>query len=63
MRMSPTAIGMDVVPTLKRFRKGTMPGSAQPEKHAEDHRGEDPQRQIAIKKAKASGHFVLHSVS
>src|SRR5450631_2755393 len=28
--MRPTAIGIDVVPTLKRFRKGTIPGSAQP---------------------------------
>jgi len=31
MRMRPTAMGTDVVPTLKRLRKGTMPGSAHPE--------------------------------
>jgi hypothetical protein len=30
MRMRPTAMGTDVVPTLKRFRKGTMPGSVHP---------------------------------
>src|ERR1017187_491867 len=30
IRMRPTAIGMEVVPALKRFRKGTTPGSAQP---------------------------------
>jgi hypothetical protein len=28
--MSPAAIGIDVVPTLKRFRNGTTPGAAQP---------------------------------
>jgi hypothetical protein len=28
--MSPAAIGMDVVPTLKRSRKGTMPGASHP---------------------------------
>ena len=30
MTMSPTAIGIDVVPTLKRLRKGTIPGSRHP---------------------------------
>src|SRR5579864_696241 len=29
--MSPTAMGREVVPTLKRFRNGTIPGSAQPD--------------------------------
>src|SRR4029077_17080918 len=28
--ISPTAIGVDVVPTLKRFRNGTTPGTSQP---------------------------------
>src|ERR1035437_1954800 len=28
--MSPTAIGIEVVPMLKRFRNGTIPGSRQP---------------------------------
>jgi hypothetical protein len=28
--MSPTAIGIDVVPTLKRFKNGTTPGTSQP---------------------------------
>ena len=30
MTMSPTAIGIEVVPTLKRFRNGTTPGTSQP---------------------------------
>ena len=30
MTMSPTAIGMEVVPMLKRFRNGTIPGICQP---------------------------------
>src|SRR5579864_2062449 len=29
--MSPTAMGREVVPILKRFRNGTIPGSAHPE--------------------------------
>ena len=28
--ISPTAIGMEVVPTLKRFKKGTIPGTSHP---------------------------------
>ncbi len=28
--ISPTAIGMDVVPTLNRLRNGTIPGYSQP---------------------------------
>jgi len=30
MTMSPTAIGIEVVPMLKRFRNGTIPGSRHP---------------------------------
>ena len=30
MRIRPIAIGIEVVPTLKRFRKGTVPGTSQP---------------------------------
>ena len=30
MTINPTAIGIEVVPTLKRFRNGTTPGRSQP---------------------------------
>src|ERR1035437_5605452 len=30
MTMSPTAIGIEVVPMLKRFRNGTIPGNRHP---------------------------------
>ena len=30
IRMSPIAIGSEVVPTLSRFRAGTTPGTSQP---------------------------------
>ena len=30
IRISPTAIGIEVVPMLKRFRNGTTPGTSHP---------------------------------
>ena len=30
IKINPAAIGMEVVPTLKRFRNGTTPGTSQP---------------------------------
>jgi hypothetical protein len=30
IKINPAAIGMEVVPMLKRFRNGTTPGTSQP---------------------------------
>ena len=37
-------MGTEVVPTLKRFRKGTMPGNGPSGNDADQHGGENPDR-------------------
>ena len=46
-------MGIEVVPTLKRLRKGTTPGSSRPESDAHGHGRKNPQRQVAIQKTEA----------
>jgi len=50
MRMRPAAMGIDVVPTLKRSRKGTNSWSQPAERDAERHGGEDPRGEVAVEK-------------
>ena len=55
IRMSPIAIGIEVVPTDIRSSIGTTPGTRIPERHAGAHGEEDPERQVAIEEGEAAG--------
>ncbi len=55
IRMSPMAMGIEVVPTLSRSRAGTTPGTAQPSSDARAHGEEDPEGQVAVEEGEAAG--------
>ena len=50
IRISPAEIGIEVVPTLKRFRNGTTPGASQPGATPKAMAAKIPPCQIAVEK-------------
>ncbi len=49
------AMGMEVVPTLKRFRKRHHAGEQAAAADADGHGEEDPERQVAVEEGEPAG--------
>ena len=54
MRMRPSAIGIEVVPTVNRVMARARPGNRKPEPTPRSHGQEDPEREVTVKERQAA---------